>query len=116
MLASKGLNQAIVVDCSHANSRKKTDLQAVVWRDVINQRVDGNDAIVGLMLESHLFEGTQKLTGDPSTLQYGVSLTDPCISWETTEELLLSADAFLKPLLKAGTKIPPSASSRYRSA
>jgi 3-deoxy-7-phosphoheptulonate synthase len=116
MLASKGLNQAIVVDCSHANSRKKTDLQTVVWRDVINQRVDGNDAIVGLMLESHLFEGTQKLTGDPSTLQYGVSLTDPCISWETTEQLLLSADAFLKPLFKAGIKTPPSSSSRYRSA
>ncbi len=96
MLGAKGLPRAIIVDCSHANSQKNPNLQNVVWQDVINQRVDGNRAIIGLMLESHLFEGNQKNTGDPSSLRYGVSITDPCISWETTERLLLSADDYLK--------------------
>lgn len=109
LLRERGLPEAIVVDCSHANSRKNARLQTVVWQDVINQRVSGNDAIVGLMLESHLFEGNQKNTGDTSNLQYGVSITDPCISWETTEKLLLSANAFLKGQIgpSTDTKAPP---------
>jgi 3-deoxy-7-phosphoheptulonate synthase len=58
---------------------------------VIDQYISGNDAIIGLMLESNLHEGNQKFNGDFDALQYGVSITDECISWETTERLLLSA-------------------------
>jgi 3-deoxy-7-phosphoheptulonate synthase len=91
LLREKGLHDAIIVDCSHANSRKKYQEQAIVWRDVINQRLSGNRAIIGLMLESHLQAGRQENSGDLATLQYGVSITDACISWETTEDLILSA-------------------------
>jgi 3-deoxy-7-phosphoheptulonate synthase len=57
-------------------------------KNVINQRIDGNENLIGLMLESNLYEGNQKLTSDPGSLRYGVSITDECISWETTEALL----------------------------
>ena len=90
-LKANNLTQSIVVDCSHANSRKKFQGQAIVWQDVINQIMDGNDSIIGMMLESSLFEGNQKNTGDLSTMKYGVSITDECISWETTQQLIVSA-------------------------
>jgi 3-deoxy-7-phosphoheptulonate synthase len=63
----------------------------VVWQDVINQRAGGTDAIIGLMLESNLQEGRQDYKGSLDALRYGVSITDACIDWETTEELILSA-------------------------
>lgn len=91
MLEGKHLQPAVVVDCSHANSRKQYAEQAIVWNDVINQRVGGNRGIIGLMLESNLKEGRQDNSGDLSTLQYGQSITDECISWDTTEELILAA-------------------------
>ena len=91
LLRENELEEAIMVDCSHANSRKDHRNQAIAWQDVINQRIAGNDALIGLMLESNLNEGNQKNTGDFSTMDYGVSITDACISWETTEELILSA-------------------------
>ncbi|MBI9091086.1 MAG: 3-deoxy-7-phosphoheptulonate synthase [Desulfobacterium sp.] len=90
-LKSRDLPQAIVVDCSHANSRKKFQGQAMVWQDVLNQRLNGNDSLVGMMLESNLNEGSQACNVDPSQLKYGVSITDECISWETTEQLILLA-------------------------
>jgi 3-deoxy-7-phosphoheptulonate synthase len=90
-LIEKNLPEAIMVDCSHANSMKKYQGQAVVWKNVIGQYLDGNEALIGLMLESNLHEGNQVFTGDVSTLKYGVSITDECISWETTEQLLLWA-------------------------
>jgi 3-deoxy-7-phosphoheptulonate synthase len=96
MLRDKKMAEAVVVDCSHANSRKRFKEQVLVWQDVIGQRVRGNDAIVGTMLESNLNEGNQENTGDPNTLAYGVSITDACISWETTEELILWADAQMR--------------------
>jgi 3-deoxy-7-phosphoheptulonate synthase len=91
LLRSKDLSEGIVVDCSHANSRKDYAAQALVWQDVINQRRNGNEALVGLMLESNLAEGCQQNTGDLESMDYGVSITDACISWETTEALILSA-------------------------
>ncbi len=94
-LRAKELNEAIVVDCSHSNSRKRFKEQAVAWKDVIQQRASGNAAIVGLMLESNLHEGSQKNTGDLKTMAYGVSITDACISWESTEELILWAQSQL---------------------
>lgn len=91
LLDGKGLSRTIMVDCSHDNSRKKYSLQGTVWQDVINQRLDGNDSIIGMMLESNLKAGNQKNTGDLQTMQYGVSITDACIDWETTEKLVISA-------------------------
>jgi 3-deoxy-7-phosphoheptulonate synthase len=87
-LTAKNLPSGIVVDCSHDNSGKKYQGQAFVLKNVINQRIDGNENLIGLMLESNLYEGNQKLTSDPGSLRYGVSITDECISWETTEALL----------------------------
>lgn len=91
LLRERKLTEAIMVDCSHANSRKDHRNQEIAWQDVINQRIAGNEALVGLMLESNLNEGKQKNTGDLSTMDYGVSITDACISWGETEKLLLSA-------------------------
>jgi 3-deoxy-7-phosphoheptulonate synthase len=95
-LIEKGLPESLVVDCSHANSMKKFQGQAIVWKSVIDQRLAGNTSLVGLMLESNLFEGNQKYSADIAGLKYGVSITDECISWETTEKLLLSAHNKLK--------------------
>ena len=72
-------------------------------RNVIDQIVNGSESVIGLMLESNLHEGNQKYTGDKSALKYGVSITDECISWETTEELLLSAHA--KRMQTAGATV-----------
>ena len=90
-LIEKDLPETLMVDCSHANSMKKYQGQAVVWKSVIGQYLAENEALIGLMLESNLHEGNQKFSGDVSSLKYGVSITDECISWETTEQLLLWA-------------------------
>jgi len=94
LLEYAGLRKNIVIDCSHANSNKDHNRQPVVFRDAVRQRTEGNKAVIGLMLESHLNEGNQSL-GDPADLKYGVSITDACINWETTEELLREAHAAL---------------------
>lgn len=86
-LRTRSLPECILVDCSHDNSGKKHRGQLFVWRSVIEQRLEGNNALIGLMLESHLYEGNQPLE-DLSKLKYGVSVTDECVSWETTENLL----------------------------
>lgn len=90
-LSAAGLPPFLMVDCSHANSDKDYTKQANVWRDAVAQRAAGNRHIVGLMLESNLLPGNQKLTADLSQLKYGISITDGCIGWEQTEELLLDA-------------------------
>jgi 3-deoxy-7-phosphoheptulonate synthase len=95
-LESAGLPARIVVDCSHGNSNKDPGLQSLVAENVANQILDGNRSLVGLMLESHLHWGQQPIPGDRSQLQYGVSVTDACIDWETTEGLLQSLDARLQ--------------------
>ncbi len=91
LLKEANLPPRFVVDCSHANSQKDYTKQPAVWEDVIRQRVAGNDTIVGLMLESNLKAGKQALGSDPSALEYGVSITDGCISIEETERLLRTA-------------------------
>ena len=85
----------IVVDCSHANSRKNHALQALVLKDVVQQVATGNRAIKGVMLESNLFEGNQKLAR-PQDLRYGVSITDACMGWDTTSACLREAAALLR--------------------
>lgn len=85
MLAQPGLPQRIMIDASHANSRKKPERQADVARDIAHQVARGDRRIFGMMLESHLIEGNQSLGGD---LVYGQSVTDACMGWERTEPLL----------------------------
>lgn len=101
-LAAKKVSTSILVDCSHDNSRKNHERQASVWQDVVNQRIDGNRSIIGMMLESYLEAGNQKNTGDLETMQYGVSITDACIDWATTERLIVSAYEQLSGLNDAG--------------
>jgi len=89
----------LVVDCSHGNSMKDYNLQPLVVDNCMNQIVEGNKSIVGLMLESNLFEGNQSVPDDLSKLKYGVSVTDACIGWEATEELILGLRDKLKDVL-----------------
>jgi 3-deoxy-7-phosphoheptulonate synthase len=93
-LEEAGLSPRLMVDCSHANARKDHRRQPEVLHDVLAQRQDGETALAGLMLESHLREGNQPLV--PGMLRHGVSVTDACIGWETTERLLLGAAARLR--------------------
>jgi 3-deoxy-7-phosphoheptulonate synthase len=86
----------IVIDCSHGNSTKDPGSQPLVAENLGNQIHEGNRSIVGLMLESNLHWGSQPIPADRSQLQYGVSVTDACIDWQTTEDLLLSLDARLR--------------------
>jgi 3-deoxy-7-phosphoheptulonate synthase len=91
---------SIVVDCSHANSMKDHALQPLVFNDCVHQIIEGNRSIVGLMLESNLEAGNQPIPADRSKLRYGVSVTDPCIDWRTTEEVLRRAHRDLGPILQ----------------
>ncbi|MEM1058915.1 MAG: 3-deoxy-7-phosphoheptulonate synthase [Verrucomicrobiota bacterium] len=87
-LEKVGLPTGLMVDCSHANSGKVPAKQEMVWRSAIEQRAAGSPALMAVMLESNLHEGAQKIPADKSELDYGVSITDACISFETTERLL----------------------------
>lgn len=89
----------IMVDCSHANSNKDPALQPLVMENVANQIVEGNQSIIGLMVESHLGWGNQSIPKDRSELRYGISVTDACIDWNTTEKAVLSMHAKLKDVL-----------------
>lgn len=90
-LIIEGLSPRLLVDCSHANSNKDHRRQHLVWKNVLQQRLDGNETIIGMMLESNLAPGRQSLSENPAELQFGVSITDGCIGWEETEELILLA-------------------------
>jgi len=98
-LEKAGLPANIVIDCSHANSMKNAALQPLVFMDCIHQIKEGNRSIVGLMLESNLFAGNQPIPSDLSQLRYGVSVTDACIGWDTTAELIRRAHGELKAVL-----------------
>lgn len=99
-LIKAGLPANIVVDCSHANSYKKHELQPLVMADVVNQLRNGSKSIVGVMIESNINAGNQKIPEDLSQLKYGCSITDACIDWETTEKLLLESADTLRDALK----------------
>ncbi len=91
MMKEMDLTPSIIIDCSHANSRKRHENQSRVLRSMTDQIAHGNRSISGFMLESNLFPGNQKITDDPSKLKYGVSITDACIGWEETEEIIMKA-------------------------
>lgn len=94
-LRKANLPPYLMVDCSHANSNKQYRNQENVLRSVLEQRLNGNPSLVGLLVESNLCEGAQPFQSDRSKLKYGVSVTDECIGWEKTEELLRYAYAML---------------------
>ena len=89
-----GLKNRILVDCSHGNCQKEYTKQKEVFNTVLEQFQRGNNKILGMMLESHLEEGSQYLSESPSSLKYAVSITDPCLSWTETENLVrIAAEA-----------------------
>ena len=102
-LAKAGLRHNIVVDCSHANSYKKPEMQPLVMHDCVNQicaqRKSGHRSIVGLMIESFIEAGNQPIPDDLSQLKYGCSVTDACVDWPTTEKMIRDADAALRGAL-----------------
>jgi len=87
-LMRAGVPANIMVDCSHANSNKQPELQPLVMENVTSQILDGNRSIIGLMVESHLHAGSQPILADRAAMHYGVSVTDGCIGWETTERAI----------------------------
>lgn len=105
-LASADLDSNIMVDCSHANSanpktnKRDYNLQPLVLKNLTSQIVDGNKSIVGAMIESNLNEGSQKILSNPDDMTYGVSVTDGCIDWETTEASILEMADKLRDVLK----------------
>jgi len=86
-----GLRPCVMVDCSHGNAGKRFEKQEIVWDSVLEQRRCGNRTLIGMLLESNLFEGNQRLPEDPAALKYGVSITDECAGWEATERMLRRA-------------------------
>jgi phospho-2-dehydro-3-deoxyheptonate aldolase len=89
-LAEAGVPTNIMVDCSHANSNKNHELQPLVLDNVANQILEGNKSIIGVMIESNIGAGSQKIPADLKELKYGISVTDACIDWGTTEIALRS--------------------------
>jgi 3-deoxy-7-phosphoheptulonate synthase len=109
-LARNSLPANIVVDCSHANSNKDPSLQPLVMNDVVHQIIEGNQSIVGIMLESNINAGNQPIPADLSQLKYGVSVTDACIDWTSTEKVLRDARQKLKDVLP--NRLPRTAAVR----
>jgi len=98
-LEKAGVAPNIMVDCSHANSNKQPELQPLVVENVANQILEGNKSIVGLMIESNIHAGNQSIPENLEDLAYGVSVTDGCIDWETTEAALRTMRASLRDVL-----------------
>ena len=89
----------IVVDCSHANSSKKPELQPLVMADVVNQIRLGNKSLLGVMIESNIEAGNQSIPADLSQLKYGCSVTDGCVDWDSTEKMIRDAAIMLRDVL-----------------
>ncbi len=87
-LRAAGLHDRIMIDCSHANSGKNHQRQHIVLEDILRQRLSGVKEIMGFMLESNHHPGNQAIPEDIGQLKYGVSITDACIGWDETAELL----------------------------
>jgi 3-deoxy-7-phosphoheptulonate synthase len=90
-MTETGLTPAIMVDCSHGNAGKRHEMEETVWNEVLQQRRKGSKSIIGMLVESNLEAGSQPFTSDLSRLHYGVSVTDACVDWPTTERMLRSA-------------------------
>jgi 3-deoxy-7-phosphoheptulonate synthase len=101
-----GVARNIMVDCSHANSNKQPELQPLVVENVANQILEGNTSIIGLMVESNLRAGNQTIPVNLDKLEYGVSVTDGCIDWESTERCLRGMRDKLKSILAVRCRQP----------
>jgi 3-deoxy-7-phosphoheptulonate synthase len=97
-IQARSLRPAIVVDCSHGNAGKKFAAQEGVWNDVLRQRKQGNTSLVGMLVESNLVEGNQPIPDDLLSLRPGVSVTDECVGWATTERMLRRAARVMEKL------------------
>ncbi|ABQ14147.1 3-deoxy-7-phosphoheptulonate synthase [Dichelobacter nodosus] len=106
LLQQHGLKTNIMIDCSHANSGKDHQRQPIVLKNVIEQICRGNRAIMGLMLESYLQAGNQRLTAGGCSLKLGTSLTDPCLDWETTQSIVLQSRDMLTAHISADSALP----------
>ena len=98
-LAKAKIAPNIVIDCSHANSLKDPALQPLVMSDCVHQVREGNQSIVGLMIESNIEGGNQPIPEDLSQLRYGCSVTDACVDWPATETMIRKAREVLKDIL-----------------
>ncbi|MBK9392411.1 MAG: 3-deoxy-7-phosphoheptulonate synthase [Uliginosibacterium sp.] len=99
LLAKAKLPQNIIIDCSHANSWKKPELQPLVLKDVMHQIREGSTSIVGAMIESFIEAGNQPIPADLSQLRYGCSVTDACVGWDTTTAMLHTARDTIKSVI-----------------
>ncbi len=95
-LSKHNLPPVLMVDCSHANSLKQHARQEDVWNSLIEQRAAGTRAIIGAMVESYLRDGNQPVPPNPKDIAYGISVTDACLSWETTERMLRHGHGVLR--------------------
>ena len=102
-LEAAGLPPFVMVDCSHGNSKKDYREQPNVVADICKQLADGSKAIASVMIESHLNEGNQKLSDDLGALEYGKSVTDSCIGWDTTEQVLAELAAAVRARREASS-------------
>ncbi|MYM62242.1 3-deoxy-7-phosphoheptulonate synthase [Pseudomaricurvus sp. HS19] len=100
-LEKAGVSTNIMVDCSHANSNKNHELQPLVMDNIANQILEGNNSIMGIMVESNIGPGNQKISSNLDDLQYGVSVTDACIDWTTTEHSIRDMADKLRSVLPA---------------
>jgi len=99
MLAAAGLKPAIMTDCSHANSAKDPGKQPAVFEEVVRQSLT-DFSVIGAMVESNLQAGNQPFPQPIENLKYGVSITDGCIDWATTEAMILKGHADMEPLFR----------------
>ena len=104
VLTRENLPRAIMVDCSHDNSGRRPERQADVLHDVIGQVAAGNRSVFGVMLESNLVAGRQPIVNAQGKLRYGVSVTDGCLDWPTTEACLRNAHASLGCRFDSGAR------------
>ena len=98
-LEDGGVSSNIVIDCSHANSSKNPDLQPLVVKDITRQILEGNKSIIGLMLESFIKAGNQTIPQNLNDLKYGISVTDACMDWETTEKSIIEMASKVESIL-----------------
>ncbi len=103
-LTNAGMPVNIMIDCSHGNCMKDPELEPLVLKNCIDQIVDGNRSIIGMMVESHLEWGSQPLPADLTQLRYGVSITDPCIDWRTTDAIVREARDRIRDILPGRTR------------
>jgi 3-deoxy-7-phosphoheptulonate synthase len=109
-LKAHKLPTRLMIDCSHDNSYKQHHVQPEVFQDVIAQVAKGQEGIIGFMIESNLLAGSQSFSNDKSKLQYGISLTDGCLDWNVTHELLMDANSAIQNKISAKLNL-----SRYHS-